>query len=471
MANEGLKFAALALGIGLVIVLIILLAGGHKDKYSDNSADADRAAIQEEARALWAKRHGAPVPAHLAGLHRSIKLAEEAEEIAASQPAGRTPGSAAKLKGKGDGCCSFSNNQAGCNAQCPKPAAGCTGCPGIGKPGYGCVCNGLGQCNDSTTKCVCTAGYNLDVATNCSSCIESTADTKYVVSQTCGAFDDPTTYPGGDPTKPGKLECSTKRVSDGAIIVTKCEKYSVDCGKNCATCDTAGGYCLTCDKGYERSSDNKSCTEKACAHGGTRATKGPNKGVCSCPWGFANFDHDGGAGTCNCVVDPGWAFNFPMTGGSTKDKESGYMRPNKAHDEVQYNMHGCDVLLVCPWGEGTSIIDYANHHGKGCTNSKSGECLICGRSNWSDFGPSHSFKMSSQTGKEGPHLIDLDYCSSGTDWPPVGTDDGPIAFSNNTIQASLHPNESGQVYIGPSVKGRYWTADTRGLSGLYCPAP
>ena len=33
MTNEGLKFAALALGVALVIVIIVLIVGGHKDKY------------------------------------------------------------------------------------------------------------------------------------------------------------------------------------------------------------------------------------------------------------------------------------------------------------------------------------------------------------------------------------------------------------------------------------------------------
>ena len=34
MTNEGLKFTALVLGIALVIVIIVLIAGGHKDKYA-----------------------------------------------------------------------------------------------------------------------------------------------------------------------------------------------------------------------------------------------------------------------------------------------------------------------------------------------------------------------------------------------------------------------------------------------------
>ena len=36
MTNEGLKFGALALGIALVIVIIVLVVRGHKDKYDQS---------------------------------------------------------------------------------------------------------------------------------------------------------------------------------------------------------------------------------------------------------------------------------------------------------------------------------------------------------------------------------------------------------------------------------------------------
>ena len=36
MTNEGLKFGALALGIALVILIIVLIVRGHKDKFSNN---------------------------------------------------------------------------------------------------------------------------------------------------------------------------------------------------------------------------------------------------------------------------------------------------------------------------------------------------------------------------------------------------------------------------------------------------
>ena len=130
MTNEGLKFAALALGVALVIVIIVLIVKGHKDKY----------------------------------------------EVKDNRRIGAT----------GAGCCSLQNNPSNCGTGDPGAAdqgdwdytmqcrGGETVDPTLAAAPDRCICNGSGTCekgggaNGSTGSCSCK--YNLDTATACGTC-------------------------------------------------------------------------------------------------------------------------------------------------------------------------------------------------------------------------------------------------------------------------------------------------------------
>ena len=430
MTNEGLKFAALALGVALVIVIIVLIVKGHKDKYE----------VKDNRR----------------------------------------------LGGTGAGCCSLTNNPSNCGTGDPGAAdqgdwdytmqcrAGETVDPTLAAAPDRCICNGSGTCekdggpNGSAGHCKCK--YNLDTTTACGKCKQG-----FIPDKRCDGKGNPCPdYPTG--AKCGKApytEICQAITQDGVNnkIDTACITNVIPCGTHCKTC--IRGSCAVCDAGYKpeinKAGDAMVCTLQPCLHGAQRNSQG----VCSCPWGYANHDHDGGEGVCGCVVNPRQASNFPMTGGSTDDKEDGYQRPNKKHDEVYDDMKGCDVMLVCPWGEGTTISPHAHYAGKGCKKSKSGECYICARHDASREGPDFTFNMTSYTGKEGPHHIHLPYCSDdgcpvGGCKPDSGTVGTPPQFSNIGTKAAYYPSDSGQVYVGPSTKNLFPRTDPRGTA-LMCP--
>ena len=139
MTNEGLKVGALALGIVLVILIIVLVVRHHKDKYED--VDSGR------------------------------------------------------LKDVDGGCCSLTNNIAACGTGVPPKGGtwnlskGCISAAGPILPtpteiSERCICNGNGTCTTDATDglAICSCLYNLSDDHACSKC-----PTGYVPPKACAA--------------------------------------------------------------------------------------------------------------------------------------------------------------------------------------------------------------------------------------------------------------------------------------------
>ena len=149
---------------------------------------------------------------------------------------------------------------------------------------------------------------------------------------------------------------------------------------------------------------------------------------CDCAIGFT------GDADCGCTVRP--------------QDSTRYKRPNKLHDEKQGGESGCNVMLVCPWGQDTNIELVKCEYGGTCDWSKStnhadgsGQCLICGAEG--GFGPQCEFTVTSNTGTEDVWVQQNNCVMEAGDITVTG------ASNYSQREGSYADNGSGQVYIGP----------------------
>ena len=199
-------------------------------------------------------------------------------------------------------------------------------------------------------------------------------------------------------------------------------------GEGCDCGDTnldSGSGCKKCRDGYEFNKlpdgtidwEGKPCVPKPnpCKNGGTLGADGK----CKCLTGFSGDD-------CECTVLPTISSNVDVSTTGTAPLFS-----------------GCHTLLVCPYGDGTSLnLDSCTHSKQKEWASKNSDgCYIICPGAW-DNGPDCQFTSTSKTGTE-TVTITQDQCllSSGT-----------VTVSGATNYASKEgdywDDYSGQVYIG-----------------------
>ena len=282
--------------------------------------------------------------------------------------------------------------------------------------------------NECQTKCTSTACSNSECCPPDEICTKGTQDppkdsklNKPCDSdEECDVTDDQACILGAD----GNKYCYFNPLDGGPP------------GKGCicwgrGTCGQENEGCI-CDAGLDPALRCKACKGDAtwdseaqkcvapppivCKNGGTPKTDGKS---CSCPSGFRD--------DCGCV-------DVPMP---------------KPVDTTGAKGGSCMQMLVCPYGEGTSLtLDKCTH---GEPTKRADGCYVIDQGFWGIYGPDCEFTSTSKTGTE-THQIRQDFC---------GASAGTITAENITYESP------GGTCVSPDSgsDGTYGTTCTRGKVG------